>query len=191
MPVSWDQQDNNLVLVLCQTTYVWVQNCSANYVWVRSLYSARLLNLSRLWLVLRQTVVVRTTTAHPLLRKILWKNSEGKNRTDKQVIDKIRYEIEFIGDDCNLSRERRLQFESRKICGFGNNFPELSILRLLITPPSDLNGWSVSTASILTQELASMSWKNYNTLPLAWLECHGEVETYKTSKVDATYGRMM
>ena len=49
--------------VVVSDKYVWVQNCSANYVWVRSLYSARLLSLSRLWLVLRQTVVVQTTTA--------------------------------------------------------------------------------------------------------------------------------
>ena len=58
------------------------------------------------------------------------KEFRSKNRTDKQVIDKIWYEIEFIGDDCNLSQERRSQFESRKICGFGINFPKLKILRL-------------------------------------------------------------
>ena len=111
---SWISRTTTWVGVVVSDKYVWVQNCSANYVWVGSLYSARLLNLSRLWLVLRQTVVVQTTTAHPLLRKILWKNSEGKiGRISKSL---IRYDtrlnssatiaIWVESDDCNLSREK-------------------------------------------------------------------------------------
>ena len=61
---SWISRTTTWVGVVVSAKYVWVQNCSANYVWVRSLYSARLLNLSRLRLVLRQTVVVQTRTAH-------------------------------------------------------------------------------------------------------------------------------
>ena len=45
---SWISRTTTWVDVVVSGKYVWVQNCSANYVWVRSLYSAILLNLSRL-----------------------------------------------------------------------------------------------------------------------------------------------
>ncbi len=60
---SWISRTTTWVGVVVSAKYVWVQNSSANYVWVWSLWAARLLNLSRLWLVLRQTVVVQTRTA--------------------------------------------------------------------------------------------------------------------------------
>ena len=114
MSVSWITGQQLGLGVVSEQWRVLVQKSSANYVGVGSLYSARLLNLSRLWLVLRQTVVVQTTTAHPLLRKILWKNSEGKiGRISKSL---IRYDtrlnssatiaIRVESDDHNLSREK-------------------------------------------------------------------------------------
>ena len=84
-----DVQQGNVYWCCVRQVRVLVQNSSANYVWVRSLYSARLLNLSRLWLVLRQIVVVQTTAAHPYFGKYSEFRFRRKNRTDKQVIDKI------------------------------------------------------------------------------------------------------
>ena len=122
---SWISRTTTWVGVVVSAKYVWVQNCSANYVWVRSLYSARLLKPIKTMTCATSDCSSPNYDSTPPTSENTLKEFRRKNRTDKQVIDKIWYEIEFIGGDYNLSRERRLKFESRKICGFGNNFPKL------------------------------------------------------------------